>query len=150
MVKDEQNCFRKIVNIFLPINLNIHFGCSKEPSHSGCSFEYPQHCFGWEIIKLIFDYTIIEGPVDRVYTPYGPRRKKICLWGFANNTDVDQPALLPSLVSVFVIRFLESTICKLATGEISIFYIVSVAEEAVLKLALLETSGTGSVVSKPI
>ena len=24
---------RKIVNIFLPINLNICFGCPKEPSH---------------------------------------------------------------------------------------------------------------------
>ena len=24
---------RKIVNIFLPINFNICFGCSKEPSH---------------------------------------------------------------------------------------------------------------------
>ena len=23
----------KTVNIFLPISLNIHFGCSKEPSH---------------------------------------------------------------------------------------------------------------------
>ena len=61
--------------------------------------------------------------------------------GFANNTGTDQPAHLCSLISAFVIRFLESTICKLATGEISIFYIVSVAEETVLKLALSETHG---------
>ena len=33
----------KIVNFFLPINLNICFGCSKEPSHWDGSFEYPQH-----------------------------------------------------------------------------------------------------------
>ena len=39
---------------------------------------------------------------------------------FANNTGVDQPAHPRSLISPFVIRFLESTICKLATGEISI------------------------------
>ena len=35
----------KIVIIFLPIHLNICFGCSKEPSHWGVSFEYPEHMF---------------------------------------------------------------------------------------------------------
>ena len=35
----------KFVNIFLPINLNICFGCSKELSHLDGSFEYPQHMF---------------------------------------------------------------------------------------------------------
>ena len=34
---------RKIVIISLPINLNMCFGCSKEPSHWDGSFEYPQH-----------------------------------------------------------------------------------------------------------
>ena len=53
--------------------------------------------------------------------PYGPQRKKTCLWGFANNTGAEQPAHPGSLISAFVIRFLESVICKLATGEISIF-----------------------------
>ena len=33
------------MNIFLPINLNMCFGCSKEPSHGDGSFEYPQHMF---------------------------------------------------------------------------------------------------------
>ena len=51
----------------------------------------------------------------------GPRRKKSCLRRFANNTGADQPAHPRSLISAFVIRFLESIICKLATGEISIF-----------------------------
>ena len=37
---------RTNVNIFLPINFNIGFGCSKEPSHRDSSFEYPQHMFG--------------------------------------------------------------------------------------------------------
>ena len=40
-------------------------------------------------------------------------------------------------------HFLESIICKLATGEISIFRLVSVAEETGLKLALYETRKTG-------
>ena len=53
--------------------------------------------------------------------PYGPRREKTCLRGFLNNTGADQPAHPRSLISAFVVRFLESSICLLATGEISIF-----------------------------
>ena len=54
-------------------------------------------------------------------TIIGPRREKTCLRGFANNTGADQPAHPRSLISAFVIRFLDSIICKLATGEIPIF-----------------------------
>ena len=52
---------------------------------------------------------------------YGPQREKICLRVFANNTGADQPAHPRRLISAFVIRFLESIICKLATDEVSIF-----------------------------
>ena len=52
---------------------------------------------------------------------YGPQHEKTCLRGFAYNKGTDQPGLMPSLISTFVIRFLESIIGKLATGEISIF-----------------------------
>ena len=54
----QQACFRyvsidpdreihehKIVFIFLHTNLNMCFGCSKEPSHWDGSFVYPQHMF---------------------------------------------------------------------------------------------------------
>ena len=51
----------------------------------------------------------------------GPRREKICLRGFANNTGADQPAHPRSLIRAFVIRVFESTISKLATSEISAF-----------------------------
>ena len=67
----------------------------------------------------------------------------MCLQGFTNNTSSDQPAHPRSLISAFVIHFLESIICKLATGEISIFSLVFVAEETGLKLALSETPRTG-------
>ena len=69
---------------------------------------------------------------------------------FANNTSADQPEHPRSLISAFVIRFLEITICKLATGEISIFYLVNVAEETGLKLTLSEIPKTGFVVSRPV
>ena len=51
----------------------------------------------------------------------GPQREKTCLLGFANNTGADQPAHPRSLISAFVIRFLGSDICKLPTGDFSIF-----------------------------
>ena len=50
-----------------------------------------------------------------------PQREKTCLQGFAKNTGADQPVHPRSLISAFVILFLESIIYKLATGEIAIF-----------------------------
>ena len=41
--------------------------------------------------------------------------------GFVNNKGAGQPVHPHRLISAFVIRFLESIISKLATGEISIF-----------------------------
>ena len=68
-----------------------------------------------------------------------PQRDKTCLLVLASNTGAHQPAHSRSLISVYVICFLERIICKLAIGEISIFYLVSVAEETGLILALLES-----------
>ena len=47
----------------------------------------------------------------------GLDERKLVLWGFTNNKGTDQPAHLDSIVS------------RLATCEISIFYLVSVAEQ---------------------
>ncbi|MES9965220.1 MAG: hypothetical protein ABW116_16965, partial [Candidatus Sedimenticola sp. 20ELBAFRAG] len=63
-------------------------------------------------------------------------REKPCLRGFVNNTGADQPAHPRSLISAFFFCFLESIICKLAAGEISIFKLVSLAEETGLKHSL--------------
>ena len=76
-------------------------------------------------------------------------RKPVFVRWFANNKGADQPAHLRSLISPFVNRFLESSIWKLATGEISFFYVVSVAEETVLNLALTETPKTGFLAKRP-
>ena len=53
------------------------------------------------------------------------------------------------LISAFVIFFLAG-ISKSATGEISIFWLVSVAEEADSSLALWETWKTGFAASRHI
>ena len=71
-------------------------------------------------VIYIFRYTFVLRPIT-VSHIYGPRHKKTCLREFANNTGADQPAHSRRLISAYVIRLLESIICKLATGELSIF-----------------------------
>ena len=83
------------------------------------------------------------------YFMNGPRCEKTCLRGFANNKGADQPAHLRRLISAFVIRFLESIVCKLETGEISIFKLVCVAEKTGLSLAFSETPKTGFLSTRP-
>ena len=80
----------------------------------------------------------------------GPRREKTCLRGFANNKGADQPALPRSLISTFVIRLLKSTIPRLATSEISMFWLAYVADQVGLNLTLLETPKPGFLTSWPI
>ena len=82
--------------------------------------------------------------------PYGPHRKKTCLWEFANNKGADQPVHSRSLISAFVILLLESIISRLATSEILSFYVVSVAEQAGFNLTSSETPNTGFLRAKPI
>ena len=81
---------------------------------------------------------------------FGTRHKKTCLRGFVNKKGADQPAHPRSLISAFVIHFLESNIFNLAKDEFSHFYLVSVAEETGLKLVLMETPKTGFLVTRPI
>ena len=75
---------------------------------------------------------------------------KTCLRGFANNKDADQPAHPRSLISAFVIRLLERILFAPATCKISIFYLVTEAEQTGLKLILSETLKTGFVALQPI
>ena len=91
----------------------------------------------------------VKQPAQTSEIIFGPRRKKTCLRGFANNTGADQPAHPRSLFSAFVIRFLESTLTKLSTAKISVFQLVSVAEETGLKLTLSETPKTGFLATWP-
>ena len=65
------------------------------------------------------------------------------VFGGCENSGADQPVHPGSLISTFIVPFLESIICKLATSEISVFKLVSVAEETALSLALSETPKTG-------
>ena len=81
---------------------------------------------------------------------YGPRRKKTCLRWFENNKGAAQPAHPRSLISAFINHLLESIISKLASSGISIFLLVTIAEETCLSLALSVTPKTGFVPTRPI
>ena len=50
----------------------------------------------------------------------GPCREKTSPRRYASNKSADKPAHPRSLISVFVIHVLESTICKLVISKISI------------------------------
>ena len=69
---------------------------------------------------------------------------------FENNKGAGQPAHPRRLISAFVIRLLESTISKLATSEISIVKLVTVAEESDFSIALSETPKTGFLTTRPM
>ena len=60
---------RKIVIIFLPINLNICFGCSKEPSPWDSSFECLQHMFWLRNKKITFNYSLLSDDID-LFLPF--------------------------------------------------------------------------------
>ena len=72
----------------------------------------------------------IDFPQARISTRIEPRHEKTCLVPFANNKRAGQPAHPRSLISAFVVRFLDSVIPLLTIAEISRLYLVSGAEQA--------------------
>ena len=67
---------------------------------------------------------------------------------YANNKGADQPAHLRSLISAFVVRYLDSIIPILAKSKISRLQLVSVVEQAGLSLTWSETPKTGFLVTR--
>ena len=63
-----------------------------------------------------------------------PCHEKTCFMLYANKKDADQPAHPRSLISAFVVRFLDSIIPIRTKPRISRFQLASVAEQAGLKL----------------
>ena len=55
---------------------------------------------------------------------------------YANNKDADQHAHAPSLISIFVIRCLDSTLHMIAKSEIQRLFPASVAERAGFSLTV--------------
>ena len=49
----------------------------------------------------------------------GPGHAKMCLMAYANNKGADLPAHPRSLISTFVVRYLDSSICILALSKVS-------------------------------
>ena len=64
----------------------------------------------------------------------GPGHAETCLKPYANNKSADQPAYPRSLISTFIVRYLDSMICILAISKVSRFQLASVAEQAGLNV----------------
>ena len=107
------------------------------------------------IIKEMLRYhpsrlvSIAKNTLLHVSYQMGLDARKPVFGGFANNKGADQPAHTRSLISTFVIRYLESIISRLASSEISTFSLVFVAEETGLNLTFSETPKTGFLASMP-
>ena len=68
---------------------------------------------------------------------------------YANNKGADQPAHPRSLISAFVVRYLDRVIPLLAIYEISRLWLISVSEQAGLSLIWSQTPKTGFLVMGP-
>ena len=69
------------------------------------------HCWKSHVIAHILLSHFLDQTVHYPFPyQYGPRCKKTCLRGIANNKGADQPAHPGRLISTFVIHFLESII----------------------------------------
>ena len=91
-------------------------------------------------------FTVSEKSINTIFASTRENLSSV----FANNKGADQTVHPRSLISAYVIRLLKSTIAKLAANELSIFQLVSVAEQTGLSLVLSETPKTGFVVIRPI
>ena len=67
-----------------------------------------------------------------------------------NNKGADQPAHPHSLISAFVIRFLQSMKFKLASNIISSLQLVFAAEQVVLSMTWSEIPKTGFLATRPV
>ena len=69
---------------------------------------------------------------------------------YSNNKGADQPAYLHSLISAFVVRFLDSKIPLVSISEIASLNLASVAVQAGLSLPWSQTPKTGFLVTRLI
>ena len=59
-----------------------------------------------------------------------PGHEKTCLMSYANNKGADQPAHPRSLISTFVVRYLDSVMFQVSVTKISSLMLASIAEQA--------------------
>ena len=94
--------------------------------------------------KQLFNMQMILILLQIIFTWAAAREN---LTSFYVNKGTNQPAYRCNLISAFVIRFLQSMIYKLASYNVSILLLVSVAEHVCLNLTWAETPKTGLVFS---
>ena len=103
------------------------------PKNIVLAFALPRHCDKYQNLMCRFKYRpriLLKRYVWTCLNQKDMLILRLVTWastrenlsyGVREQSGADQPAHPRSLISAFVIRFLKSIICKLATGEISIF-----------------------------
>ena len=71
--------------------------------------------FGEEAVKVFFDFKLLLRLMTKfvtrsVLTSHEPSHEKTCFLPYTNNKGTDQPAHPHSLISTFVVRYLDSII----------------------------------------
>ena len=77
---------------------------------------------------------------------FEPRDEKTC-FSHMRTTKVQMPGHPCSLISTFVVHYLDSIITLVSISEVSSLYLASVAEQASLSLTWSETPKTGFLVT---
>ena len=72
----------------------------------------------WKVRYPVKEQFLMIRQLERIYL-YEPGHEKMCLMSYANNKGADQPAHPRSLISAFVVRYLDSIISLDSTAEIS-------------------------------
>ena len=121
-------CFRWVVDVTESLNRN------RRPKDASLVQRFKSYNLQkeWEVLKYVHECCICNWatPWDNLFMPY------------ANNKGADQPAHPCSLISTFVVRYLDSMISLVSVSEISSLYIASVAAQAGLSLPWSQTPKT--------
>ena len=83
-----------------------------------------------------------------LFLPYANKKGADQPAPYANNKGSNQPAHLGSLISTFVVRWLDSIIPLVSISEIPSLYLAPVAVQAGMSLIWLKTAKTGFLVTR--
>ena len=102
------------------------------------------------ITKYTYEFLISNFKRNYIHTQIRDTSCENLFLPFANNKDADLPAHRRSLISIFVIRCLDSIIPPFSVSEISSLLLVSVAAQAHLSLTWSQTPKTSFLMTRLI
>ena len=84
-------------------------------------------------------FALLSFYVNLTQLLFAPGHEKMCLMSYAKKKGADQPSNPRSLISAFVVRYLDSVMSLVSVTKISNLMLASVAAQANLSLTWSET-----------